>query len=274
MITGLREFRKKLSEHITLIKKGQIVIITDRDKPIASLISTNKLRELAKKANDRYILSQLVEAQADKNKEFLERKSSFKKEIDEYIKIVQKAKGIIPNSAVAKLQTIFFAIENLTSNNGTLEDQRMLSLLMHKSRDPISRMLDYDYYHVHKDFLAKVKIEMQKMAQKASKSPKTSKLSNDMKLLANMVDKAIIREKTKLDDEAKTSTFSVLVRVTKNGKYYSSRIYTLMPYWYERGRSTNYFIERLSPLETKIRGKKVKDTFQYRGLKYKILSIT
>jgi len=273
MITGLREFRKKLSEYMALVKKGQIVIITDRDRSIASLVSIDKLRELAKKADDKFIISQLVEAQTDKNKEFLERREFLKKMVKEYIGEARKEKRRVPNSVIEKLKAIFSAIESLTSSDGTLEDQRMLSLLRHKSYDPISRILDHDYYHVHKDFITKVKGEMQKMVEKVSESPKTSS-SIDMKLLADILNQAIIREKTKFDDRPRRSAFSVLVRLTKKGKYYTSRIYTVVPQWYERKRNTKYFIEGLSPLGMRIRGKKIGDVFKYQGYQFKILSIT
>jgi len=273
MITGLREFRKKLSEHTSLVKKGQIVIITDREEPIASFLSINKLRELAKKADDITVLSQLVEAQADQNKVFLARKNEFVKEVTGYLEQTVEAKGKVPDSVEKKLKAILHATENLISNDGTLEDQRMLGMLNHKSHDPASRILDYDYYYVHREFIERVNGEIKKMTEMIMLK-KSAILSKDLKILVDMVENSVIREKTEQDNETSSLTFSVLVRMAKNGKYYSSRIYTVMPYWYQRGRTENYFIERMSPLEMKIRGLKLGNKFNYKNCQFEILSIT
>lgn len=273
MITGLREFRKTLSRYTSLVKRGQIVVITDREKPIASFISTDKLRELARKANDEFVLSQLKEAQADRNKEFLENKKELKEEIAQYLKEAIEGKERVPNSVVIKLQTVISAIDNLISDDGTLEDQRMFDLMSRKSHDPISRVLDYDYYHVHQEFVNKVKEETKLLLEKTTSRKSRSNLSRDLKLLVDMVENAIIRNKTDRDNQVGSSC-SVLVKMIKEGKYYSSRIYTIMPYWYEKPRQFNYFIDMASPLGTKLYGKKVGHVFQYMGCQFEIISMT
>jgi len=273
MVTGLREFRKTLSKYVSFVKRGEIVVITDREKPIASFISTDKLRELARKANDEFVLSQLKEAQADKNKEFLENKKEIKEEISQYLKLAMEGKGRVPNSVIIKLQTIISTIDNLTSDDGTFEDQRILGLMSQKSHGPISRVLDFDYFHVHQEFINKVTEQVGLLIEKTTSRESRSNLSKDIKLLADMVENAIIRDKTNQDDRIGTSC-SVLVKMTKNGKYYSSRIYTIMPFWYEKPRQFNYFIDRSSPIGIKLYGKKVGDSFQYNSYQFEILSIT
>jgi antitoxin (DNA-binding transcriptional repressor) of toxin-antitoxin stability system/transcription elongation GreA/GreB family factor len=273
MITGLREFRKKLSEYTNLVKRGQIVIITDRDKPIASFISPDKLRDLAKKTNDNFILAQLKEAQVDKNKEFLKRKNEFRQEIMSYLKEAKEGSGRVPESVISKLQAISYANENIISDDGTIEDQRMLDLLRRKSHDPISRVLDYDYYHVHQDFIDKLKIEMLNLVQITSQQKNGSNISKDLKLLADMIENAVIRKKSEKDNSVKPSC-SVLIRVTKNGEFYSSRIYTIMPYWYEKPRKFNYFLDTDHPLSVRLIFKKVGHKFDYQKYQYEIVSIT
>lgn len=274
MITGLREFRKKLSEHTAMVQKGKIVVITDRDTPTAALISINKLRELAKKAHDSSIITQLIEAQVDENKEFIDLKKSFLSEIDGHIDVCKKAEGRIPYSVIEKLMAIRSATYNLVSDSGAIEDERMLMNLRNKSHGPISRVLDYDYYNVHKDFIEKTREEAMKLFESSVKSDKLERPLEDFKMLADMVDNAVVRKKTKFDEKTMTERYSVLVRVFKKGKYYSSRIYTVMPYWYEHKKGKENFVQMYSTFGRKLSGRKVGDKFKYKTLEFEILSIT
>ncbi|TSC85381.1 MAG: hypothetical protein G01um101416_888 [Microgenomates group bacterium Gr01-1014_16] len=273
MTIGLREFRKKLSEYLPLIKRGQVVVITDRNSPIASFISTDKLREIAKKADDRFVLGQLQEAQADKNTEFIKRKLEFKEEISSRLKIALEGGKKIPNSVITKLQTIVTAIDVLLSEDGTIEDQRMLDSLVRKSRQPLSRVLEYDYFHVHEDFLNRLKAEIELLSTKNKKETIKSSTKSDLKFLRETAENASLRKKTENDDQV-TSTCSVLVRISKGDRYYTSRIYTIVPYWYDKPYKANHFIDQSTPLSIRLRGEGIGYKFSHQGYQLEILSVT
>ena len=40
--TGMKETRKRLSEYINMVQKGEEIIITRRDKPVAKLVPVEK----------------------------------------------------------------------------------------------------------------------------------------------------------------------------------------------------------------------------------------
>ena len=42
--TGIKETRKRLSEYINMVQKGEEIIITRRDEPVAKLVSIGKTR--------------------------------------------------------------------------------------------------------------------------------------------------------------------------------------------------------------------------------------
>ena len=46
--TGIKETRKRLSEYISMVQKGEEIIITKRDEPVAKLVPVGKksLRDL------------------------------------------------------------------------------------------------------------------------------------------------------------------------------------------------------------------------------------
>ncbi len=46
--TGIKETRKRLSEYINMVQKGEEIIITKRDEPVAKLVPVEKksLRDL------------------------------------------------------------------------------------------------------------------------------------------------------------------------------------------------------------------------------------
>lgn len=273
MITGLREFRKTLSKHISLIKHGQVIIVTDREKPIASLVSVDKLRELAKKANDTPTLLQLKDAQIDINKDFIKKKEALGKEIAFYINESLRDKNRVPPPTVRQLIAVKSALRDLVTEDGTLEDQRLLELIRRKSRGPISRILEFDYYYVHKNFVEATKNEAKKILQDSNGKKINRIFPKDMKLLIDMTEKAILRKKEPRDDRV-GQFCSILVRITKNGAYYSSRIYTIMPFWYEQSKSSNYFIEPISPLAFRMTGQKIGFKFKYSTFEYEILSIS
>lgn len=274
MITGLREFRNTLSRHISFIQRGQIVIVTDRDKPIASLVSVDKLRELAKKAEDTSIIMQLKEVQADENKEFIKGKNQFIEEIRHYLKQCEDNKGKIPESVVKKLQAILSTTIDLISDDGTFEDQRILSFMRIKSRDPMSRVLDFDYYNIHSGFLESVKNEVKHSIEDISFSTgKSLKTNKEIKVLADMIENAVTRDKNDSDDTI-SEYHSVLVRMTKDKNFYTSRIYTIMPHWYRNSKNYDHFISLDSPLARKMYGKKVGYKFTNLNIEYEILSIS
>ena len=41
--TGIKETRKRLSEYINMVQKGEEIIITKRDEPVAKLIPIEKM---------------------------------------------------------------------------------------------------------------------------------------------------------------------------------------------------------------------------------------
>lgn len=43
---GIREFRAKLSDYLDRAKNGEVVVITERGKPVAELSGASKLEEL------------------------------------------------------------------------------------------------------------------------------------------------------------------------------------------------------------------------------------
>lgn len=274
MITGLREFRNTLSRHISFIQRGQIVIVTDRDKPIASLISVDRLRELAKKADDMSIIMQLKEVQADENKEFIKHKSEFVEEIRHYLKQCEDNKGKIPESIVKKLQAVLSTTIDLISDDGTFEDQRILSFMRIKSRDPMSRVLDFDYYNIHSEFLESVKNELKHSIENTSLDiSKSLKANKEIKVLADMIENAVTREKNDRDNTI-SEYHSVLVRMTKNNTFYASRIYTIMPHWYRNTKNYDHFISFDSPIAKKMYGKKTGYKFTNLNIEYEILSIS
>lgn len=272
MITGLRELRKALSKYIELTQKEGVVIVTEHEKPVASLVSINKLRDLAVKTKDGYVLAQLREAQVDKNKFFLASRKKLEDEIKIYTAEAMGSGGKVPEATVKKLNSILSALQNLLSEDGTLEDQRLLMLLRQKSRSPISRVIDHDYYYVHKDFIDQLNNQITDINDILSKN-KVVTLQKDLKVLKDLVENAIVRPKNKFDEKIQGS-HSILIKMTKAGVFYSTRIYTIVPDWYESPTQNNYFISTNSPLITYLNEKTQGDKFHYHDYQYEILSIS
>jgi antitoxin (DNA-binding transcriptional repressor) of toxin-antitoxin stability system len=273
MITGLREFRKNLSKYAPIIGAGKVVIITHRNAPIAAYLSPEKLEELAREAKDKLILAQINEAKTGKNKEFLDNKKALVDYLNHYVQEAVRGKGRVPDQVTIKLQTILSSAVNLISDEGSIEDQRFLNILHEFSHDPISRVLDYDYYYVHNEFIEKVKEEIRCIIEEKNQDNSDSKKSQDLKLLIDLVENSVIRKKTAKDNSVDYAC-SVLVKMTTDNKYITSRIYTIMPYWYEKPSKFNYYLRQSDPIAVKMKGMKVGQSFSYQKYTYEIVAIT
>jgi len=63
---GIKELKNRLSFYLTLVKKGEEVLITDRGKPIARIISEDTQKTSLRRALQPLIMEGLVNLPADR----------------------------------------------------------------------------------------------------------------------------------------------------------------------------------------------------------------
>ena len=63
---GIKELKNRLSSYLTLVKKGEEVLITDRGKPIARIISEDTQKTSLRRALQPLIIEGLVNLPADR----------------------------------------------------------------------------------------------------------------------------------------------------------------------------------------------------------------
>jgi prevent-host-death family protein len=63
---GIKELKNRLSSYLTLVKKGEEVLITDRGKPIARIISEDTQKTSLRRALQPLIMEGLVNLPADR----------------------------------------------------------------------------------------------------------------------------------------------------------------------------------------------------------------
>ena len=273
MITGLREFRKNMSAYIALSKRGRVVLITDRNEPIASLVSPEKLKFLAEKARDQEVLDLLNKGNLDRNKAFIKNKKEFQSMIKTIYDAAQENSGRVSNAVIQQLGTILSSVENFVSDEATLSDKRMMDLLFQKSHSPISRYIDSDYYFVHSEFLELVKEQINKITKTVTEVNISNSTKNkDLVQLMEMADQAILRKKRK-KDLLVNNTCSILLEVTIDSIYLTSTIYSIVPHWYVE-QNKPHFVNSQSVFAKLLINKSVGTKINYQKKEYKILSIT
>ncbi|WDN88470.1 hypothetical protein BuS5_01438 [Desulfosarcina sp. BuS5] len=63
---GIKELKNRLSSYLTLVKKGEEVLITDRGKPIARIIPEDTQKTSLRRALQPLIMEGLVNLPADR----------------------------------------------------------------------------------------------------------------------------------------------------------------------------------------------------------------
>ncbi len=63
---GIKELKNQLSSYLTLVKKGEEVLITDRGKPIARIVSENTQKTSLRRALQPLIMEGLVNLPTDR----------------------------------------------------------------------------------------------------------------------------------------------------------------------------------------------------------------
>lgn len=279
IISGVREFRKNLSNYISKAQEEQAIFIMRLDEPVAVLLGINRLKRLAEKG-DKNILEELEKTEIEGKKAFSDVKKSLIQDIKHFHSLAKELSLVKP---AKDLNSLLIFAKNFISNKPSAENKIAISFIVSSFVKSVSPVLEIDYYHITKNFkeilnniLSKLKdIDLKKLT-----STERVILAHSQDELGDLGEHAkIIKENREINLICYYVTALVeRGKIGKNGRAifpknnFSYKIFVFLPFEY-KGKKEN-FIRIFSDFGKKFRHKKVGDIIKIGKTAYKVWAIT
>lgn len=275
MITGIREFRKNLSNDIDVAVKGEPVFISKGKvaKPVAVLVNISLLETLAKKSGNKNLLDQ-ISKEGGRDINIFSKYREYLIGNGEYF-LSQARELKLEESYISKINTILMGLKNLLSEESTSMDKSLLFILDKKMSSLAAPVIDKDFYNINASFYKLIENEIYPKLLNQIKTKKDNRLLKDFNQIKELINKGVVSDDAGGEKEVGSFTSVLLSIVNTEKELFTYRIYTLLPFEYNGKEEIPNFINiRKDKFGKTLLYKKVGDEFKKGNSVYKVLGIT